>query len=92
MSAQPAINDLSIEERLETLQLLSDALRFSALIARRHGDDTCEAMDLLAERLSAQAETLAQDPSPMTNSLVADAIKLLGDFQMAHPHLNDSKH
>ncbi len=92
MSAQPALNDLSIEERLETLKLLGDALRFSALIARRHGDDACGAMDRLAERMHADADTLALDPSPLTNTLVKEAIALLGDFQMAHPHISDSKH
>lgn len=92
MTTQPPINDMSLEERLETLKLLSDALQFSAVIARQQGDEAHKAMDCLAVRLRADAQMLAQDPSPTTNAVVMEAIGLLGDFQMAHPALNDSKH
>jgi hypothetical protein len=83
MTTQPPINDMSLEERLETLKLLSDALQFSAVIARQQGDEAYKAMDCLAERLRADAQT---------NAVVMEAITLLGNFQMAHPARNNSKH
>jgi hypothetical protein len=92
MTTQPPINDMSLEERLETLKLLSDALQFSAVIARQQGDEAYKAMDCLAERLRADAQILAHDPSPTTNAVVMEAITLLGNFQMAHPARNNRKH
>ena len=84
MKKPKRIEEMSIEERADTLRRLSQTLHFSAIVARQAGDMLCKPLEELADRLLRDGAAISTDRSEVAIDVIAEAMNLLGRFELSH--------
>lgn len=92
MKKPKRIEEMSAEERADTLRRLSQTLHFSAIVARQAGDMICKPLEELADRLLRDGTAISTDRSEVAISVIAEAMSLLGRFERNHPGSKSTLH
>ncbi|MBB4566736.1 hypothetical protein [Rhizobium leucaenae] len=92
MANQKRIDEMSQAEKTNVLLVLSKTLHLSAMIARRSNDGSWDAMEQLSDRLLTECEAIAADEGERAITVVHEAIRLLGEFELSNPHISVTRH
>ena len=84
MKKPKRIEEMSTEERADTLRRLSQTLHFSAIVAKQAGDMLCKPLEELADRLLRDGAAISTDRSEVAIDVIAEAMNLLGRFELNH--------
>ncbi len=85
-------NELTRDQRLAALLLLSETLHFSALVAKGNGDRLSTVMEELAGRLFRDREKIASSSFATSDAIVKEALDMLARFKMANPEVSSTRH
>lgn len=92
MKKPKRIEEMSTEERADTLRRLSQTLHFSAIVAKQAGDMLCKPLEELADRLLRDGAAISTDRSEVAIDVIAEAMNLLGRFELNHPGSKSTLH
>ncbi|MBW9054835.1 hypothetical protein [Rhizobium mesosinicum] len=92
MKKPKRIEEMNAMERAATLRRLSQTLHFSAVVARQAGDMACKQLEELADRLLRDGPAISADRSEVALNVIAEAMDLLGRFEMNHPASKSTLH
>lgn len=83
---------MSAERRESVLRSLASMLQYSAGVAKLQQYPSWNEMEVLASELLQNAAAAAQESPEATETIVAQAIRLLSDFELRHPSGDFSYH
>lgn len=85
-------NELTKDQRLAALLLLSETLHFSALVAKGNGDHLSTVMEELADRLFRDREKISSSPAATSDAIVKEALAILERFEASNPGVSSTRH
>lgn len=92
MSTRSTLGSMSAKRRESVLRSLVSMLQHSAGVAKLRQYPSWNEMEVLAAELSRNAAAIAQETSEAAETSVAQAIRLLSEFELHYPSTDFSYH